>query len=142
MDENVSQDSAEKIRDVIKAQYMRLRSGSARVRMVESFLHSGDIGARLTALSDRQIGQLMFNHVGDDFCFGSPEASICNEATERLFRSKAGARGENEEFNDPIELPDCPKCGQPMMHYIGFNEPDYRKCVSLKCEHKIEEPRA
>jgi hypothetical protein len=129
------------IREVIDAQNQRLTSPDPRERIIESFIHCGDLGARLVRLSDRQIGQLMFDLVGDDFGFGSPEASICNEATERLFRSKAGARGENEEFNNLSHLPVCPKCGSDMLYFIGLDEPDFRRCTAVGCRHKIEESR-
>jgi hypothetical protein len=132
----------ETIRQAIDAQNQRLNSPDRRERIIESFFRSGNVGARLTQLSDRQIGQLMFDLVGDNFGFGSPEASISNEATERLFRSKAGARAENEEFNNLNELPACPWCGSDMLHFVGIDEPDFRRCTSVGCRHKIKESRA
>lgn len=136
----VPEESDQTIRDLIDGQNKRLHSDDFRTRVVESFFRSGDVGRRLRDLSDRQIGQLMFDYVGDDFCFGSPQGSICSEATERLFRSPAGARADNEEFNNLNELPACPRCGSDMLHFVGIDEPDYRLCTGIECQHKIEEP--
>ncbi len=94
----------------------------------------------LLSCTDRQIGQLMFDHLWDEFELASAAMSIGMEATHRLFRSSAGERKPDEVLNDPDELPTCPRCGQPMLHYIGDGEPDYRKCTSLKCELKTPEP--
>lgn len=137
----LSKRSHQTIRAVIEAQRQRLRSNDARVRLLGSFLHSGDIGARIMSMSDRQVGQLVFDYVGGDFCFGSPEAAICAEATERLFRSPSGIRLPDERLNEPGRLPICPRCGAEMMHFIGIDETDYRQCASLKCQHKIQEQR-
>lgn len=81
----------------------------------------------------------MFDVVWGEFDVVTPAMSISVEGTERLFRSRLRARGRNEVLNDPDKLSDCPICGNPMMHYIGIGEPDYRKCVTVGCGHKIAE---
>ena len=94
----------------------------------------GGIQQGLESLSDRQVGQLMFDRVWDELPMVSGCLGIAIEATERLFRSRAGARGEHEELNDIEHLPGCPLCGEAMLHYIGIGEPDYRKCNVCACK--------
>lgn len=127
------------IRDLIDAQNRRLRSDDLRTRVVDSLVASGEIGGRLRDLTDRQVGQLMFDVVWHELGLVSPAMSICTEATERLFWSQAGARAESDEFNHLNNLPICPRCGSDMLRYVGIDEPDYRLCTLLACRHKIEE---
>lgn len=100
------------------------------------------LAERMRSLSDRQVGQLMFDHIGDEYAFGSPETAICNEATQRLFRSPAGARSIDEFFNDPHMLPLCPRCGEAMMRFVGIGEPDYLECVSTRCGYAMQNDEA
>lgn len=106
--------------------------------VLKAIVATGEI-QRLQRLSDRQVGQLMFDHVWDALKRVSLAMTIGIEATERLFRSPAGARCRNEVFNHPDKLPDCPKCGEPKMHLVGIGEPDYLLCVSKASAHKIAE---
>lgn len=111
-------------------------------RVIERLCVAGGLQQRLEELNDRQVGQLMFDVVWDEFEIASPAFTITLEATHRLFRSSGGASTGEKRINDPGHLPSCPKCGEDMMHFIGIDEPDYRRCVSLVCRLKIEEPQA
>lgn len=63
--------------------------------------------------------------------------SISIEATHRLFRSLGGASIGEKRLNDPhTTLPRCPQCGESMLRYFGIDEPDYQRCVALKCGYK------
>lgn len=126
------------VRELIEAQNRRLKSRDLRERAFCSFFAYGELGRRLPTLADRQIGQLVWDVVLDDLGLVSPAMSISIEASERLFRSIAGAR-TTARLNVPGALPTCPQCGEEMMHFIGVGEPDYRQCASLNCEHKIRE---
>jgi formate dehydrogenase maturation protein FdhE len=117
---------------------MRVRNAKELIGEVASL---GGIQQSLESLTDRQIGQLMFDRVWNEVPMISGALGIVIEATERLFRSPAGVRGEHEEFNDIEHLPDCPLCGEAMLHYVGIGEPDFRKCNVCACkipEGKVE----
>ncbi len=114
--------------------------GQSEQNSLRALVTTGKLMRDLEALSDRQIGQLMFDVVWDVLDMVSPAFSISAEASERLFRSPSGSRDPDEVLNDPDKLPDCPICGQPMMRYIGIGEPDYLKCVTVGCGHRIVEP--
>jgi hypothetical protein len=129
------------IREAIEAQRERLKSGDPRRSVVEAFFRCGELSGRLRDMSDKQVGQLVFDVVIDDVPLVNPAMSVAVEASERLFRSPAGARATHEVFNDPDMLPRCPRCHHPMMHFIGIDEPDYQECVALDCGYKIEEHR-
>lgn len=122
-------------REAIEAQNRRLDSNDPQQRVIASFFRCGEVGSHLPSLTDRRIGQLVFDVVWDELGLVSPALRICIEAIERLFRSPAGARPEDEVFNDIDKLPICPQCGEGMMHFVGIE--DYDECVSLKCSHKI-----
>jgi hypothetical protein len=67
---------------------------------------AGALDRHLDALSDRQVGQLMFDEVGNDLGIVQPEATICGQATKRLFRSEGGSLEEKPPLRPP-----CPICG-------------------------------
>jgi hypothetical protein len=134
----MSEGREQTIRDIIGAQNRRLKSGNLRERAVDSLFGYCELGRRLPGLTDRQVGQLVFDFVLDDLVLVSPAMSLSMEASERLFRSSAGAR-TTARFNVPGQLPICPRCGEEMMRYVGLGQSDYRQCVSLKCGYKIEE---
>ena len=93
---------------------------------------------RLNELSDRQIGQLLF-----DFCWArcycaSPELTLVTQAIDRLRRSNGGAITEGEAQGDLRPRPVCPKCGSDEMYlHYGTDEPDFWRCDYLDCHHKI-----
>ena len=91
----------------------------------------------LPNLTDRQIGQLVFDIVWDEVQNSNVAITICYEALERLFRSSAGARPEDERFNDLNgKSPVCPVCGDFMLHFVGVGEPDFDQCQCTTCGHK------
>lgn len=125
------------VREAIDAQNRRLKSDDPQQRVVAAFFRCGEVGSHLSSLTDRQIGQLVFDVVWDELGLVSPALSICIEAIERLFRSPAGARPEGKRFNDINNLPACPVCEEDMLHYVGIDEPDYDQCSSVTCGHKV-----
>lgn len=97
----------------------------------------GRVQQSLESLTDRQIGQLVWNDVLEEVPMVSRAWGIASEAAERLFRSTTGARYPEEALNHIERLPDCPLCGSPMLRFIGFGEPDYKKCEG--CSSKFSE---
>jgi hypothetical protein len=59
-------------------------------RCFGSLLTAGTLERHLATLTDRQIGQLMMNHVGHEMSIFQPELTICQHAILRLFRSAGG----------------------------------------------------
>lgn len=49
-----------------------------------SLLVAARLKQSLAALTDAEIGQLMFDHVWNDLNLLGPEMTVCQEATERL----------------------------------------------------------
>jgi hypothetical protein len=66
-------------------------SQSPFLRCIGTLLAAGVLGRRLADLSDKQVGQLLQDHVGRDLGIVKPESTICHQATQRLFRSEAGS---------------------------------------------------
>jgi hypothetical protein len=62
----------------------------------------GALSDRLNELSDRQIGQLLFDFCWAECYFNSPELIICTHAIDRLRRSTGGAV-TNEEAQDSLK---------------------------------------
>jgi hypothetical protein len=92
---------------------------------------------RLNELSDRQIGQLLFDFCWAECYFNSPELTMVTQAIDRLRRS-AGGVITNEEAQDSMEQRSvCPKCGgnEMYLHY-GIDEPDFWRCDYVGCQHK------
>ena len=108
-----------------------MESESPFVRRIGRLLAAGVLDGHLDALSDRQVGQLMFDEVGNDLGIAQPEATICHQATQRLFRSGSGSL--EEEF--PLQRP-CPVCGNEMLMRYGIDEPDSFQCTFLPCGYK------
>jgi hypothetical protein len=57
-------------------------------RVVGALCVAGILTHRLTLLSDREIGQLVFDYVWTELRWSSPQMAICEEAAQRLSRSK------------------------------------------------------
>ncbi len=104
-------------------------------RCFGSLMIAGMFEKHLAQLTDRQIGQLMFDLVGGDLPLSQMEVTICHQATLRLFRS-AGGSLTAEELAAQQECPSCPECGNEMLLHYGIVERDFRQCTSLECKHK------
>ena len=93
---------------------------------------------RLNELSDRQIGQLLFDVCWAECYVVSPEATIVTQAIDRLRRSTGGVLTEEEAQDELKQRPVCPKCGidEMYLHY-GIDEPDFWRCDYCSCHHKI-----
>jgi hypothetical protein len=104
-------------------------------RLLGALFVAGVLDMRLAQLTDRQIGQLMFDHFRNDLGILLPETTICDHATRRLFRS-AGGKLTAEDIEKQRQRAKCPKCGSEMLPHVGVDEPDFRECVLLKCGHK------
>jgi hypothetical protein len=104
-------------------------------RLVGTLYATGMLDIRLAKLTDRQVGQLMFDHFGHDLGILQPEMTICQHATRRLFRS-AGGRLSAEDIHKQRQRPACPTCGNEMFFHFGIDEPDFLQCVLLICGYK------
>lgn len=119
------------IRRLIELQRRLMASNNPFQRCVGTLLAAGVLDRHLDALSDRQVGQLMFDEVGNDLGIAQPEATICHQATRRLFRSEGGRLEEEPLLRSP-----CPRCGNEMLPHYGIDEPVFYQCVYLACGHK------
>ena len=122
------------VRGLIALQRRLCQSKSPFVRRIGILIANGALNRHLDALSDKQVGQLMFDHVGRDLGIVQPESTICHQATQRLFRSKNGSFTVEPSAQD--ERTSCPKCGNEMLLHYGIDEPDFYQCVFLRCEYK------
>ena len=96
----------------------------------------GALRDRLNELSDRQIGQLLFDFCWPELYVDGPELTIVTQAIDRLRRSTGGAV-TNEEAQDSLkQQPVCPKCGNEMFLHYGIDEPDFWLCDWMDCRHK------
>jgi hypothetical protein len=123
-----------KVCELLAMQHRLAESKNPFVRRFGTILTAGVLDKHLAELSDRQIGQLMFDHVGHDLGIAQPEMTICQQATHRLFRSTN--RSLIEQTTEQLGRPPCPKCGNEMLFHYGIDEPDFNQCVFLGCEHK------
>ncbi len=124
----------------MKIQQQVAKSKNPVERCFGSLLLAGMFERHLAQLTDRQIGQLMFDLVGGDLPISQMEVTICHQATLRLFRS-AGGRLTAEELAAQQECPSCPICGNEMPLHYGIGGRDFRQCTSLGCKHKEYLPR-
>ena len=130
MDENNTNDE-KPVRRLIDLQRRLLQSKSPFVRRIGTLLAAGALDRHLAELSDKQIGELLRDDVGNDLGVLQPEAIICHQATRRLFRSELGS------LEDELPLrPPCPLCGNDMLFQHGIDEPDFFECTCLSCGHK------
>ncbi len=91
---------------------------------------------RLNELSDRQIGQLLFDVCWAECYFNSPELMIVTQAVDRLRRSTGGVITKQEAKENLKQQPVCPKCGNEMFLHYGIDEPDFWLCDRVACRHK------
>jgi hypothetical protein len=119
------------VESLIDLQRRLLQSKSPFVRRIGTLLAAGALDRHLAELSDKQIGELLRDDVGNDLGVLHPEAIICHQSTRRLFRSEHGSLVE-----EPPLRPPCPVCGNDMLFHYGVDEPDFFECSSLRCGHK------
>ena len=134
-------EEARSVRGLIELQRRLCQSKSPFLRHIGTLLAAGVLDKHLSELTDHQVGQLMFDHVGRDLGIAQPESTICHQATQRLFRSTNGSL--IDDLAGQMERPSCPKCGNEMLLHYGIDEPDFYQCVFLRCEYTeyVTEPR-
>jgi hypothetical protein len=96
----------------------------------------GTLSDRLNELSDRQIGQLLFDFCWPELYVDGPELIICTHAIDRLRRSTGGVFTKEEAHENLRPQPVCPKCGNEMFLHYGIDEPDFWLCDYVSCRHK------
>ena len=96
----------------------------------------GTLTDRLNKLSDRQIGQLLFDFCWPELYLNGPELLICAHAMDRLRRSTGGVITNGEAQANLKQQPVCPKCGNEMFLHYGIDEPDFWLCDRVACRHK------
>ena len=121
--------------DLIEIQRMLANAEHPFERLVGTLFVAGMLDMRLAKLTDRQIGQLMFDHFRNRLGILLPEITICDHATRRLFRS-AGGKLTTEDIQKQRQRPACPKCGSEMLRHYGVDQPDFLECVLAKCGYK------
>jgi hypothetical protein len=94
------------------------------------------LGHRLNGLSDRQIGQLLFEFCWPELYVDGPELIIVTQAIDRLRRSTGGVITKEEAQENLGPQPVCPKCGNEMFLHYGIDEPDFWLCDYVSCRHK------
>ncbi len=105
------------------------------LRCFGTLLVSAVLEARLAEVSDRQIGQLMFDHFAPDLGIVQPEWTLCLQAIRRLFRS-TGGKLTAQDVAQQRHRPCCPQCGEEMVLHYGVEEPDFYECGALDCQHR------
>ena len=121
--------------DLIEIQRMLAESQNPFERLVGALFVAGMLDMHLAQLTDRQIGQLMFDYFGHGLGMLQPEMTICHHATRRLFRS-AGGSLTTEDIETQRQRTACPRCGNEMVPHVGIDEPDFLECAFLNCGHK------
>jgi hypothetical protein len=96
----------------------------------------GALRDRLNGLSDRQIGQLLFDFCWPELYVDGPELTIVTQAIDRLRRSTGGVVTNEEAQDNLTQQPVCPKCGNEMFLHYGIDEPDFWRCDCATCRHK------
>ena len=122
------------IRTLIEMQGRLCESKNA-LRRFGSLLVAAVLDRRLRELRDKQIGQVVLDLVLPDLAMGTPAMTICQHATQRLFRSTCGKFTE-AEIEKQQERRSCPRCGNEMLQHYGIEEPDCWRCVSLACKYE------
>src|ERR1019366_2873648 len=94
-------DKPRSIHYLIKRQ-RKLGESPLLIDRLTAMVLGGALGDRLNGLSDRQIGQLLFDFCWAECYFASPELSIVTQAIDRLRRSTGGAV-TNEEAQESLK---------------------------------------
>jgi hypothetical protein len=114
----------------------RQRKLGESARPIDRLAVGGALSDRLNGLTDRQIGQLLFDFCWPELYVDGPELIIVTQAIDRLRRSAGGAV-TNEEAQDNLkQQPVCPKCGNEMFLHYGIDEPDFWLCDRVLCRRK------
>jgi hypothetical protein len=122
-------------RYIIKRQ-RKLGESPRPIDRLTAVVLGGALSDRLTGLSDRQIGQLLFDFCWPELYLNGPELIICTHAIDRLRRSTGGVI-TNEKAQDNLkQQPVCPKCGNETFLHYGIDEPDFWLCDCVGCQHK------
>jgi hypothetical protein len=122
-------------RYLIKRQ-RKLGESPRPIDRLNAVILGGALSHRLNGLSDRQIGQLLFDFCWVEFHLNGPELIICTQAIDRLRRSTGGAVTNEEAQESLKQQPVCPKCGNEMFLHYGIDEPDFWLCDYVSCRHK------
>ena len=96
----------------------------------------GALSDRLNGLSDRQIGQLLFDFCWPELYVDGPELIIVTQAIDRLRRSTGHVITKEEAQENLGPQPVCPKCGNEMFLHYGIDEPDFWLCDRVACRSK------
>ena len=75
------------LHELIEASRKLTQSRQPYERVVGVLCVSGMLKKRLAKLSDEALGQLLVEYVSNEVTMFSPEAAICEEVAERLFRA-------------------------------------------------------
>jgi hypothetical protein len=122
--------------ELIERQRRLARSGDIFEQVVDTPYRARVLVKRLAELTDRQIGQLLFDVVADRLTISGPETTICQQATLRLLRSPAGQLTKSDVANSKRRTV-CPRCSNDMLLIFGIHEPDYQECVLVACGLRI-----
>ena len=122
-------------RDIIKRQ-RKLTESPRPIDRLRAVVLGAALGDRLNELSDRQIGQLLFDFCWPELYVDGPELIIVTQAIDRLRRSTGGAVANEEAQESMKQQPVCPKCGNEMFLHYGIDEPDFWLCDYVACRHK------
>ena len=134
----VELDDEPSIRNLI-ARLRKLGESSRSLDRLYAVAVDSALNDRLNRLSDRQIGQLLFDFCWAECYFNSPELTIVTQAIDRLCRSTGGAVTHQKARDSLKEQPGCPKCGNEMFLHYGIDEPDFWLCDYVDCRHKRSE---
>jgi hypothetical protein len=138
---SVEQTHTPTIASLIDIQRRLADSKNPFLRCIGTLLAAGILDRHLALLSDRQVGQLIIDEVDCNLEMFQPEATICRQATQRLFRSPGGKLSA-EDIEKQQQRRRCPKCDGDMTFTVGIDKPDFWQCVSLACGYRMEEPKA
>ena len=122
-------------RDIIKRQ-RKLTESPRPIDRLRAVVLGAALGDRLNELSDRQIGQLLFDFCWPELYVDGPELIIVTQAIDRLRRSRGGVITNEEPQENLKQQPVCPRCGNEMFLHYGIDEPDFWLCDYVACRHK------
>ena len=129
-------DSAIGVRALVEVQRTLMNSKRPFRRVMGTLWIDEMLKSRLARLTDKQIAQLMCDYVWSELTLFSPEAAICDLATQRLFGSGRGSLAKVDLADTRTEARPCPVCGTEMLFNVGIDEPDFFECVLLSCGHR------
>ena len=128
-------DEPRSIRNLIE-RLRKLGESPLLIDRLTAMILGSALGHRLNELSDRQIGQLLFDFCWPELYVDGPELIIVTHAIDRLRRSMGGAATNEEAEQSLKQQPVCPKCGNEMFLHYGIDEPDFWRCDRVDCRHK------